>query len=172
MELAQWFAIEFQALTGYEPYAWQIALFNSLVLGTIPKNINLPTGSGKTSAIPVWLLAFIQNPLLRLPVSSRNRQCNKDSKHYPDCERNPFVARKVTRNDRHNLNQDHQSRDQQSKGGSGATSKVRSHAQVRGTGRHPTHSRSQRSHFQDGNQPRFAQQHSQRRGNTYGDDGR
>jgi len=64
VELAQWFAIEFQALTGYEPYAWQIALFNSLVLGTIPKNINLPTGSGKTSAIPVWLLAFIQNPTL------------------------------------------------------------------------------------------------------------
>ena len=64
MESSQWFAIEFQVLTGYEPYAWQIALFNSLVLGTIPKNINLPTGSGKTSAIPVWLLAFVKNPTL------------------------------------------------------------------------------------------------------------
>ena len=64
MELAQWFATEFRVLTGYEPYAWQIALFNNLVLGDIPKNINLPTGSGKTSAIPVWLLAFVKNPTL------------------------------------------------------------------------------------------------------------
>ncbi len=64
MELTQWFATEFQVLTGYEPYAWQTALFNKLVLSDIPKNINLPTGSGKTSAIPVWLLAFIKNPSL------------------------------------------------------------------------------------------------------------
>jgi CRISPR-associated endonuclease/helicase Cas3 len=64
MESSQWFAIEFQVLTGYEPYAWQTALFSSLVLGTIPKNINLPTGAGKTSAIPVWLLAFVKNPTL------------------------------------------------------------------------------------------------------------
>jgi len=61
---SQWFAMEFQALTGYEPYAWQTALFSSLVLGTIPKNINLPTGSGKTNAIPVWLLAFVKNSTL------------------------------------------------------------------------------------------------------------
>jgi CRISPR-associated endonuclease/helicase Cas3 len=64
VELEKWFAIEFQALTGYAPYAWQIALFNRLVLGDIPKNINLPTGSGKTSAVPVWLLAFVKNPTL------------------------------------------------------------------------------------------------------------
>jgi CRISPR-associated endonuclease/helicase Cas3 len=64
MELAQWFAIEFRVLTGYDPYPWQIALFNNLVLGDIPKNINLPTGSGKTSAISVWLLAFVKNPAL------------------------------------------------------------------------------------------------------------
>ena len=64
MELTQWFTQEFQALTGYQPYAWQTALFNNLVQGDIPKNINLPTGSGKTSAIPVWLLAFTKNPAL------------------------------------------------------------------------------------------------------------
>ena len=64
MELSRWFAIEFQALTNNAPYAWQIALFNRLVLGDIPKNINLPTGSGKTSAVPVWLLAFVKNPAL------------------------------------------------------------------------------------------------------------
>ncbi len=64
MELAQWFSTEFNALTGYEPYAWQTVLFSNLVTGEIPKNINLPTGSGKTSVIPVWLLAFIQNPTL------------------------------------------------------------------------------------------------------------
>jgi len=64
MESSQWFAIEFQAVTGYKPYAWQTALFNNLVLDHIPNNISLPTGSGKTSAIPVWLLAFIKNPTL------------------------------------------------------------------------------------------------------------
>ena len=64
MALTQWFTTEFQVLTGYEPYAWQTALFNKLVLSDIPKNINLPTGSGKTSTIPVWLLAFIKNPTL------------------------------------------------------------------------------------------------------------
>ena len=59
-----WFKTEFQTLTGYAPYPWQEQVFNKLVQGEVPSNLNLPTGSGKTSVIPVWLLAFIKNPAL------------------------------------------------------------------------------------------------------------
>jgi CRISPR-associated endonuclease/helicase Cas3 len=58
------FEEDFKQLTGYEPYPWQVALFRSLISVNIPENLNLPTGAGKTSVIPVWLLAFIENPQL------------------------------------------------------------------------------------------------------------
>jgi len=61
---SSWFKTEFQALTGYAPYPWQQQVFDKLVRGEVPSNLNLPTGSGKTSVIPVWLLAFIKNPAL------------------------------------------------------------------------------------------------------------
>jgi CRISPR-associated endonuclease/helicase Cas3 len=61
---SSWFKTEFQTLTGYAPYPWQERVFNKLVRGEVPSNLNLPTGSGKTSVIPVWLLAFIKNPVL------------------------------------------------------------------------------------------------------------
>jgi CRISPR-associated endonuclease/helicase Cas3 len=59
-----WFKTQFQSLTAHAAYPWQIALFESLVAGEVPRNLSLPTGSGKTSVIPVWLLARIQNPAL------------------------------------------------------------------------------------------------------------
>jgi CRISPR-associated endonuclease/helicase Cas3 len=59
-----WFKTEFEALTSYAPYPWQEQLFNQFGQGEIPKNMGLPTGSGKTSTIVVWLLAFIKNPAL------------------------------------------------------------------------------------------------------------
>ena len=59
-----WFKTEFQALTGYAPYPWQEQVFDKFVQGEIPTNMGLPTGSGKTSTIVVWLLAFIKNPAL------------------------------------------------------------------------------------------------------------
>ena len=59
-----WFKTEFQALTGYAPYPWQQQVFDKFVKGEIPTNMGLPTGSGKTSTIVVWLLAFIKNPAL------------------------------------------------------------------------------------------------------------
>ena len=59
-----WFKTQFHALTGYAAYPWQIALFELLVAGDVPRNLSLPTGSGKTSVIPVWLLARIQNQAL------------------------------------------------------------------------------------------------------------
>jgi CRISPR-associated endonuclease/helicase Cas3 len=59
-----WFKTEFQALTEYAPYPWQEQLFNKFVQGEMPQNMGLPTGTGKTSTIIVWLLAFIKNPAL------------------------------------------------------------------------------------------------------------
>jgi CRISPR-associated endonuclease/helicase Cas3 len=64
MKLTEWFETEFFALTGYTPYPWQCALFDSFMRGVIPQNVNLPTGAGKTSVIVIWLLAFIKNPAL------------------------------------------------------------------------------------------------------------
>jgi CRISPR-associated endonuclease/helicase Cas3 len=54
------FASIFQALTGNLPYPWQEALFLSLLADFFPGNINLPTGSGKTSIMAVWLAALAQ----------------------------------------------------------------------------------------------------------------
>jgi CRISPR-associated endonuclease/helicase Cas3 len=48
----------FQALTGNPPYPWQQKLFHSLVSGVFPSDINLPTGSGKTSIMAIWLAAL------------------------------------------------------------------------------------------------------------------
>jgi CRISPR-associated endonuclease/helicase Cas3 len=52
------FQSQFTALTGYPPYPWQEKLFELFIRGTFPPDINLPTGSGKTSLIPIWLLAL------------------------------------------------------------------------------------------------------------------
>jgi CRISPR-associated endonuclease/helicase Cas3 len=54
------FATIFQSLTRNPPYPWQEALFHSLLSGSFPVNINLPTGSGKTSIMAVWLAALAQ----------------------------------------------------------------------------------------------------------------
>ncbi len=48
----------FKALTGNPPYPWQCKLFELFLSGTIPPNIDLPTGSGKTSIMSIWLLAL------------------------------------------------------------------------------------------------------------------
>jgi CRISPR-associated endonuclease/helicase Cas3 len=52
------FAVHFQALTGSQPYPWQRKLFALLSTEQIPPDINLPTGSGKTSIMIIWLLAL------------------------------------------------------------------------------------------------------------------
>jgi CRISPR-associated endonuclease/helicase Cas3 len=54
------FAVRFQALTGSQPYPWQRKLFALFSTGQIPPDINLPTGSGKTSIMIIWLLALAQ----------------------------------------------------------------------------------------------------------------
>jgi len=41
-----------------KPFYWQRQLFEQLCRGELPDNIDLPTGSGKTSLISLWLLAL------------------------------------------------------------------------------------------------------------------
>lgn len=48
----------FSALTGRNAFPWQERAFVSLVQGSLPMAVNLPTGTGKTSLIPIWLAAL------------------------------------------------------------------------------------------------------------------
>ena len=50
-------AERFEALVGYKPYRWQMRLYEALLEGEIYDALDLPTGLGKTSIIPLWLLA-------------------------------------------------------------------------------------------------------------------
>ena len=52
------FAAAFAALTGNNPFPWQQALYRRFEAGDIPVSCSLPTGLGKTSVIPIWLIAL------------------------------------------------------------------------------------------------------------------
>lgn len=52
------FTEHFFRLTGNAPFPWQIALYDSFSKGVFPSSCDLPTGLGKTSVIPIWLLAL------------------------------------------------------------------------------------------------------------------
>jgi CRISPR-associated endonuclease/helicase Cas3 len=53
------FRENFQALTGHEPYPWQERLYsNWLLQGKTPPGLGLPTGTGKTRLMALWLLAL------------------------------------------------------------------------------------------------------------------
>ena len=52
------FVRTFQALTHHEPYPWQTALADRLAAGDLPERVDLPTGSGKTSIMALWLIAL------------------------------------------------------------------------------------------------------------------
>lgn len=54
------FAKRFQALTGNAPFPWQEKLFSLFASGAFPANVSLPTGTGKTSIMAIWLLALAE----------------------------------------------------------------------------------------------------------------
>lgn len=54
------FREEFKALTGNLPFPWQECLFVRFAAESFPPNINLPTGTGKTSIMAIWLLALAE----------------------------------------------------------------------------------------------------------------
>src|SRR5271166_3584101 len=56
------FPAAFEVLTGNAPFPWQEALFARFAAGDPPPACNLPTGLGKTSVIPIWLIALATNP--------------------------------------------------------------------------------------------------------------
>lgn len=58
MGVALSFSVCFEAVTGHTPLRWQKRLFERLVEGDIPSRCDLPTGLGKTSIIPIWLIAL------------------------------------------------------------------------------------------------------------------
>jgi CRISPR-associated endonuclease/helicase Cas3 len=48
----------FEALTGHTPMRWQCRLFDEVKSGRVRPSCDLPTGLGKTSVIPIWLIAL------------------------------------------------------------------------------------------------------------------
>ena len=72
MDHTAFFDRYFPLLTGgNSAYHWQEAFFAQMVSGDVPDSLDLPTGAGKTSIIPIWLLALawtsFANPAARLP---------------------------------------------------------------------------------------------------------
>lgn len=55
---AEFFAEAFQSLTGFNPMAWQTRLYERMLANDVPETLSLPTGLGKTSVIPIWLIAL------------------------------------------------------------------------------------------------------------------
>jgi CRISPR-associated endonuclease/helicase Cas3 len=65
METYMGFATEFKELTGVpKPFSWQQRLFDLFVANRLPRRLDIPTGLGKTSIIPIWLMARQKNPKL------------------------------------------------------------------------------------------------------------
>jgi CRISPR-associated endonuclease/helicase Cas3 len=58
---------------GNRPYVWQAALFEKLIGDDWPDSVALPTGSGKTSILQVWLLALAWSSLAGLAVKIPRR---------------------------------------------------------------------------------------------------
>ena len=48
----------FRFLTGNDPYPWQRSLFNELIGGKRDLSLGIPTGTGKTSVMQIWLIAL------------------------------------------------------------------------------------------------------------------
>ena len=52
----------FFLLTGYHPLPWQIAFYNALISGKDLRSVRVPTGTGKTLIIAIWLIALALHP--------------------------------------------------------------------------------------------------------------
>lgn len=54
----------FEQITGFAPYPWQRRCFEQLLAGEVPVALTLPTGTGKTSFVLLYLLALAQGAAL------------------------------------------------------------------------------------------------------------
>jgi CRISPR-associated endonuclease/helicase Cas3 len=61
------FADTFLSLTGNPPYPWQQKLYRNFLSAIYPNDINLPTGSGKTSIMAIWLAALAHEASQPMP---------------------------------------------------------------------------------------------------------
>lgn len=69
------FATTFETLTGRPPFPWQSRTFDRLQSGSPPSRCDIPTGLGKTSVIPIWLIALANGaPVPRRLVYVVNRR--------------------------------------------------------------------------------------------------
>ncbi len=57
-ELQTYFETEFIRITGHHPYPWQSELFRHITVNRWPDTLDLPTGAGKTSLLPIWWIAW------------------------------------------------------------------------------------------------------------------
>lgn len=65
----------FNALTGHQAFPWQELLYEAFMRGEIPDQCDIPTGLGKTSVIPIWLVALLNGaPVPRRLVYVVNRR--------------------------------------------------------------------------------------------------
>jgi CRISPR-associated endonuclease/helicase Cas3 len=58
--MSESFGSDFERLTGNAPFPWQCDLFERFVNDLFPQHCDIPTGLGKTSVIPIWLLALAE----------------------------------------------------------------------------------------------------------------
>lgn len=69
----------FEQITGFAPYPWQAKCFSQLLRGHTPAALTLPTGTGKTSFVLLYLLALAQGaPLPRRLVYVVDRRAIVD----------------------------------------------------------------------------------------------
>ena len=52
------FRDSFHALTGHRPFPWQERLYETFKHGDIVRSASLPTATGKTSVMPIWVIAL------------------------------------------------------------------------------------------------------------------
>ena len=80
------FPLLFRSVTGKDPFPWQSRLYEDFRRGTIPPLCDIPTGLGKTSVIPIWLLALatksgeVQIPRRLVYVVNRRTIVDQSSK--------------------------------------------------------------------------------------------
>ncbi|MCK5862004.1 MAG: type I-U CRISPR-associated helicase/endonuclease Cas3, partial [Candidatus Hydrogenedentes bacterium] len=55
------FEEQFETLLGLKPFPWQRRIYGKFLENEIPPVCDIPTGLGKTSVIPLWLLALAEN---------------------------------------------------------------------------------------------------------------
>jgi CRISPR-associated endonuclease/helicase Cas3 len=58
-EQAHDFIERFEAITGYTPYRWQVDVYERMLRNQFT-DLKLPTGTGKTSVMVIWLLALVK----------------------------------------------------------------------------------------------------------------